>query len=730
MPRYSNELLKLFSSLNEQQRLVVDVGQGLCCVSACAGSGKTLSLVARVARLVADGLDPKFILAMTFTRAAAAEMETRLSKLGITGARVGTIHSLCRQILAESRHRILDSVKLDEKGTMKYELKKILWDLRRKRRLNLWNVDLEWVERYISACKAEGIVHVEGDPFGLNLYSELFTYRKALASSSKAGIRPRLLHEILLELESRRSAAGLFDYDDMLSWAWMLLVADDGERAQWRGRYSVVLIDEAMDSTKVQWDIARFLVGLNSCFLSTETVPCAPIADNEDHNLMVIGDPAQSLYSFRNAYPKEFVDFWNADPVKKISLTLNYRSNVEICKFGTEIIKGRKWNLAGKIVAADQKEVKGKIKTIRYDTIEHEATHTIHKCKEIAQTSGLRSCAVLGRMKVSLDLAEIECIRSRIKYVKMASGSFFESKETQDVLAYLRVAAGYDQTGYWIRHLINRPFRYIGNEFIQTAREVSRERQIPLLEAMLGVLGSKLATRQTRALESLSSLLMRIHKDAARAEKNKVERLIEDEAAKKAEEAKKDKETKKDEAAKKDKETKKGEAAIAPEDLLCGPANGISMMLRDTKYLESIKSEDGLNKFDDSKEIAVEALRRIARQFVSYGEFLGFVDQVINAVKAAKKSGLKVTEGSREDALILSTIHRSKGLEFQHVFVVDVSEGIFPARKAEDQEEELRLFYVAATRAMKTCTISCGGNKAAESIFFAEARKILEGIHR
>ena len=1059
---YPPNVLALFAKLNEYQRAVADVGEGLACVIGNPGSGKTGSLIARIARLIYDGLPPQYILAMTFTRAAATEMSERLKALGLHGARVSTIHSLCRQILAESHLHLLDHVTVDEKGGLLIELRKIMGEFRKKNKIGWTGVDFEAVTRFISACKAESFSYVASDPFSLNMRAETAILHIASKYSKAAGIRPQVLRDLFFEQERRREIAGKMDFDDMLSWAWMTLLTSEEDRLRWRNRYSVVITDETQDSSPVQWDVSRLLAGMDSCIRFVKELPdkWQPKMDTKSHNLMTVGDVSQcldgatqittqdgtspletiipgqyatasvhgkpvyrkvlkkgdqikhsivkitledgrqlvgstdhlvflaipkaseyfhtylqynyefgfrvgntssfkavkskaacwrlkegggnllwlldahsseaaailhkeqlalrhsltdavytdvnsksrilanraeqlfaefgsngrkvlnayhmlfnrpvhitqrsfnhahsyvlqsltithvvgslhgseillessaladlqvrkrisdelgytviavkdrtwlirkrikdsalaqqfvcslqrileetlripvnvrmtlanavgpefekftastlsgavpglyvwtqkgvakkiiahehiietrelhdieiesatnyfangiavhnSIYSWRSATPSLFMDFWKRDDVQKLNLPINYRSNNQICKASSELVKGKAWHLGGEIVAHDKTEVTNKIKTVHYDTVENEAAHVVSKCKELAIDDGLRSCAILARLKVSLDLAEIECIRHRIKYIKMASGSFFESKETQAILGYLRVAGGWDPDGRWLHYIINQPFRFIGKELIRKGEMEARTNGLPLLDALLGPCASEMNGRQRTALEELRKLLLELNSMIIKAEMHNGNAAVA---------------LKSDPKEESDPDILRGKL---------GPVEGITLMLRKTKYLEALRREEGLIRFDESKETAIEALRRISSQFLSYREFLGYVDQIINAVTRARKTGLRLSEGATDDALILSTAHRSKGLEFKHVFIIDTTEGTFPCSRAEDMDEELRLFYVAVTRAAKTCEVSWSGDAStSRSVFVKKLSTIL-----
>jgi len=693
MTNYSAPLQTLFDGLNEHQTRAINVGQEQACLIGVPGSGKTRTIVARIARMVADGLDPQYILAMTFTRAAAQEMTDRLKSLGIHTARVGTIHSVCRQIIASDTAMFQD-YRLDERNQLHLELKKTLGGMRKDRKIPNTGVDLEGVSRYVEACKARGLCYVYTDPFGLNMRSEEVMLRQADNYRHLAGLPRHKLLDVFIAFEQRRGSLGLYGFDDMLLWAWMQLAVDPMSRERWRGRWSVVIVDEAQDSNPVQWDISRFLVGLDSCIPATSALDEPPVIDDRPHSLMVGGDPSQSIFGWRSAEPTLFVEYSKHKDVTTYVLPVNYRSNSQICDVGTHIVKGRPWHLAGKIQPAVPEAAPKAVKIARYDTSQAEADDVIAQCMAIAQDSGLRSCAVLSRLRVGLDLAEIACIRNRIPYIKMASGSFFESREVKDILAYLRVAAGYDEEGRWLRHIINRPFRYIGNAFIGMCESFATANGISLLDAMMLKM-NKLNYRQRNSLEDLYKLLQELNEIAVLAGER--EQAHQEHLAACAEA----------EAAGKTPPVEPKSDDI--DRMLAGPAQMIGVTLRRTDYLEELRREEGLLGLDESKQAMLTALQRMAVLFRSVREFLIYVDRLTVAVQQAKKSGLRKKESDKSDALVLSTIHRCKGLEWGNVFLVDVVQGRFPCARAEDADEELRLLYVAVTRAIKTCNISYVG---------------------
>ena len=724
--RYPPQLAQLLAGLNDYQLSAVGVGVGQASLVGAPGSGKTRTIVARIARLVADGLDPAYILAMTFTKAAAAEMNQRLIELGIRGVRVGTIHSVARQIVAAETD-LFDHGRLDEGWRLTLELKKLMGDLRRQGKMPTRGVDLEVISRFIESCKANGPCYIFNDPWGLNMQSEPFVMTQARRWAPAAGLKTQRLMEIYTEMERRRVSCGLYDYNDMQLWSWMQLVGDEISLEKWRNRWSVVIVDEAQDSNRVQWDLARFLVGLHSCIPGVREISTAPKMDDGNHNLMVGGDPSQSIFGWRSAVPREFMTYAEAKETQQYVLPINYRSNGSICSVGTRLVRGKKWHLVGEMKPFNKDAAPDAVSIRRYDNPEVEAAGVLDEILTICQEKPLGSCAILARLRICLDLAEIECIRRRIKYIKRASGSFLESREVKDVLAYIRVAAGHDPDGTWLKHLINRPFRYIGREFLRRCEETAAVENISLLDAIVN-LKRVLSFKQRKAIDELVRLLKDMNAIAVKCERQEVEaekkgkdsavvvdgklsmaaieRLAAHDETKTAAEDAISNKAKADDT--NGGSGKPGEADDIEEPTR-GPADLVTMMLDRTCYIEAVRREEGLLGMDESKLAIFGELHRMASMFRTPAQFLAYIDGLRVAVQRAQKSGLRVRTDGSSDALVLSTIHSAKGLEWDHVFLVDVVEGRFPCARAEEYDEELRLLYVAVTRAAKTCTVSFTG---------------------
>jgi len=674
---YPEKLQALLSSLTNRQVDGVNIGPGQAVVVGCAGGGKTRVVCARIARMVQDGLDPKYILAMTFTNQAANEMNERLEGLGVDtktnlGCRVGTIHSVCRQIV-RVESSLFDNMRLDTRNNMNFELKKLVDQYRRKGYISRDRGDIEAIKRFIATCKCSGLSWVFENPFGTNTRAEDFIRNHAILWAKATGVEPRRLLLLFIDLERLRAQKSSYSFDDMQLWAWMLLVTDEAVRKRWRQRWSAIIMDEAQDSSFAQMDIARFLAGLSSCMPMVRELPFAPQIDDGHHSLMLVGDTAQSVYGWRDAHPEALLRYYRAARTTKVHLNTNHRSNATLCDFADKIVQGKSWNVNDKIVSASGERVPGCIKIVDYPSAEAEAVGTIASCMEFATTSSYANTVILSRLNVGLQLAEIECIRNRIRYVKRSAGSFFDSNVCQVILAYLRVAAGKDPQRHWEQFIINRPFRFIAGDFVAKATAAVGKSYTSIVDMMVEM-SDQLTARQRGTIRQLQQLMDELT-DMADSCRNM------------------------------DGMRAAGQPIDPAEDIR--PGRLIETMVVKTKYLEVIRQQEGAATMDESKLAAISELIRMANMFGTAEDFLVYADRLAIAVQQAGRVGLRVEDKEeQQDALVLSTIHKSKGLEWDHVHLIDVAAGRMPSAMSSDAEEELRLLFVAATRARKTLTIS------------------------
>jgi len=658
----------LLDSLNSEQRAAANVGPGRLALAGCPGSGKTRTIVARIARMVKEGYPAEKILAMTFTKRAAATMNERLAYLGIEGTRVGTIHSVCFQIL-QAYLPMMETLKLSESGFgQQIELKKIVQGRKRRRAISPRTaVDISNLQRYIADNKARGATYLYGNLFGRNEQVKDGMLSLAEKWTKRTGLAPVQLYNIYCDLESVRGASGWYDYDDMMNWAWQVLTTDDAALARWRSRWSVIIVDEAQDQTPIQWDLAFLLAGMRSRIVR------GAVEMEPPHNLMVALDISQSLYAWRSAEPDIALDFATAEETRLIRAPRNYRSGSLLCEVASDLVHGEPWHLGGRMVS-EKNGSSGAVEFMRSDHILLEAAGAVAWCIDRAEEAGtLRGCAILSRLSAILHLAEIECARRGIPYIKRAGGSFVDAKEVQDILAYIRVAAKFDPDGRAAKRALKAPFRKLGNQLFADADRMfsAKGGRISYAECLL--LGGGMGHKQRRAIMEF-------------------EDLIED-----------------------------------LEGYLDAPGILVERIVRKTGYLNYLREDRGMASVDSSKAAILEELEWLGSLFDTAQAFLSWADQMAISMRQHQKA-LARADQVEEEALVLSTVHSAKGLEWNYVALCDMVQGRCPWNLGYSQDEERRIAYVGFTRAAEGIRISwSGAEKAPSSPFVAE---IYKSLHR
>lgn len=426
----------LLRGLNPEQEAIVDHFEGPCLSQAVAGCGKTHSVVERIARLVKRGVPGEQILAVTFSKKAADEMNHRLRKLGISSARVGTFHSLCLQILKEDATE-WGSWQVDERNRARSVLKEVVgfkylkWD----------NHDFGKLTRYITICKAN--LWAWDSPEAVSYAREQFGFHGPKASEAY-NLSDDLMHQ-----------AGMLTFDDFLIFANKHLDIDTNREA-WAAKWSQIIVDEYQDTNRAQDSVIEKLA--------------------RDHrNLMVVGDVAQAIYAFRGAQPSFIQNFEERWKAKRVAMVRNYRSGRAIIAAANAIIAPAKFRMPEEMVAERVSE--GSVQVKRCANFDAEGSEIVSWAKRTLEEGGsLTDCTVLFRTNAQSRAVEEALLKAKVPYVLVGGVSFYERKEVKDLLGYLRVAAGTDHDGDAVRRCINAPFRYLGKAFVERVREAARGR--------------------------------------------------------------------------------------------------------------------------------------------------------------------------------------------------------------------------------------------------------------
>lgn len=464
------------SRLNEQQKEAVKHKDGPLLILAGAGSGKTATIVHRIAYLISEyNIKPYNILAVTFTNKAAQEMKTRVENLIGEQAKdvtISTFHSFCAKMLRREIHRtslyssqysIFDDK--DSKDLMKEVFKELeidpktyspssfsAWISKFKNEL----INYEEVEKIM-----EWILNPTSNPPKLSPYVDLNKGVKILR-----GIPPMLwgmLCTIYKQYQTKLERNNALDFDDLLFVAVKLLSEDEQLLAKIQNQYKYVMIDEYQDTNHAQYMLSKLLVAAH-------------------RNIAVVGDDYQSIYSFRSADIRNILNFEKDYPeAKVIKLEQNYRSTGNILHMANKIIsfnvnqkKKKLWTAKG--------EGEKVIYNICSDT-EEEAEYIAQNIMNLRNKYNLSNFAVLYRINAQSRAIEDALIKRGLNYKVTGGFSFYERKEIKDISAYLKVIHNPSNDVDLLR-IINAPKRGIGKATVDKAIEYANDKKISLWKAL------------------------------------------------------------------------------------------------------------------------------------------------------------------------------------------------------------------------------------------------------
>lgn len=663
----------LLEGLNPEQRQVVEFGEGAALVLAGAGAGKTRALVHRVAMLTTMGIGARQILAVTFSKKAADEMNERLHTLGIGAAAVGTWHALAYRILREERREFCDW-EIDDRSRFRFIVKDVLgwqgmsWD----------SADLGVVLSYIGLCKARcaepGTEAAEAEA------------QKLFDANPCNQTNPRLLTEAYQRATAAQLQRQLMTFDDQLLWTWRLLRDDPDACARWAARFAYVLQDEAQDCNPVQSEIAEMLARPHG-------------------NYMMVGDPAQSIYGFRGAAPEKFTSFETEWAPVVIRMNRNYRSGAEVIEAANRLTEHMAEGTHLGVGMLPERGTHAAIELHEHDDLDAEGEGVARACLE-AHEDGVRwgDMACLYRTNAQSRGVEEACLRNRIPYVVIGGTNFYQRREVKDLIAYLRVAAG---TAEWddVRRSINSPWRFLGRAF-QSRVQDAHAPGSDWLETVARVAeGPGLQSRQRTSVFEWAGLIDGLRRSMAIAGNAEPPELHGDDGN--------------------------------PYDIPMNPASDIhahrpaallERIITETDYMRFITRDEGAESTENNRVSNVRELVRATERFRTTAEFLEYVDTTVQAARKATREG-------GDDRVTLCSLHRSKGLEWPLVAVIGCNDQILPHGRSDDLEEERRLFYVGITRARDILHVShvraaaFGARVVAlePSPFLAEAGFELEG---
>lgn len=634
------------SGLNEPQREAVTHINGPLMIVAGAGSGKTKVLTTRIAHLMANGVDSFNILALTFTNKAAAEMKERVERiLGNTEARnlyIGTFHSVFARLLRAEAHKIgfPNNFTIYDTDDSRSVLKTVINELNLDDKHYKPNV----VHNRISQAKNALVGPAE-------YATDYYIQQEDIRSNRPA------IAQVYQAYTARCFKNGAMDFDDLLLKMYELLKDFPEVLYKYQHKFKYIMIDEYQDTNPVQYQITKLLAAVHE-------------------NICVVGDDAQSIYSFRGATIENILQFEkDYDDVKIIKLEQNYRSTQSILNVANEVIKNNK----GQIPKALWTENEGgeKIRLVRTMTDNDEGRFVADTIQEqkLRNHYHNRDFAILYRTNAQSRSFEESLRRMGIPYRIYGGLSFYQRKEIKDMIAYLRVIVN-TRDEEALKRIINYPVRGIGKTTIEKAVTIANSQNITLWDVLTraGEFGFKAG-----ALESVQNFVTMIGYFKSMLEtKNAYDVAVQ-----------------------------VGKHTNLVKELFSDKTSeGLARYENVQELLNSVKEwvDDRNNQalIDDDGIVSEGALEN-GQPPVGTASLGAYLQQITLLTDADDDKG-------NADAVKMMTIHAAKGLEFEVVFVGGVEETLFPSALSintrEELEEERRLFYVAVTRAKKRLWLS------------------------
>ena len=618
----------LLFGLSERQRDAVTHIDGPLLIIAGPGSGKTRVMAHRVAYLIGvTGVPPWKILAVTFTNKAARELLERCERLVGSGSnelQVRTFHGFCSRVLRSDG----ENVGLKSDFTI-YDPD----DQARVTRRILEDIDIDpkqFPPRSVLGVISDAKNNLQS-PEHLSKRTE--TYRDEVISRIYEAYEASLLR------------ANAVDFDDLLLKTYTLLEGHPEMLEKYQQRFEHLLVDEFQDTNPLQFQVAR-LLALKS------------------RNICVVGDPDQSIYSWRHADPSNLTDFQSTfNETKIVTLDQSYRSTQIILEAADSVIGNNDERMEKNLWTENDRGAR--ITVAEAYNEEEEARLVLQATAELHDKHGIdrNEIAVMYRVNAQSRAFEVTCNREGIPYRLVGGVKFYDRKEVKDTLAFLRVVANPADDAA-IERVINVPARGISAKSLTELRRVSLANNVPILDVILDISRVKsgdeepaayVITLATRALNSIAKF------------GDLITRLIEQ------------------------------SLALDTTELidLTVERTGYGAMLREDK-------ERGEERMEN-----LEELRASAEQFSGSEERGQLSDFLENVALVSDVDTLQGGDDSDidADAITLITLHQAKGLEYDAVFLVGLEEGMLPhSRSVEDPaqiEEERRLLYVGMTRARK-----------------------------
>ena len=581
--------------MNEAQRKAVMHGEGPLLVLAGPGSGKTFTITQRILYLIEKmKVPPEEILVITFTKEAALSMQHRFleqSNLYLP-VNFGTFHSVFYHILNQSQ---ISSHKKIMGETQKKSLLYSILTHYLPNAVQQKDVDIASLLSAISYFKNTGDM-------------------KCATERAPSECR-EMFHEILSAYEHTRKKSNSIDFDDMIYECAELLHKNKEVQQYWQGRFSHILMDEFQDICPMQYRVVKLL-------------------SKPPYNLFAVGDDDQAIYGFRGSNPKCLMQFAADYQAKQILLNVNYRSCKAIVEVSGLVISENKERFQKVMIAEKDEENERNNISIRTFTGREEQYHYLTQV--LSEINNNDTCAVLFRTNSYMQGFAVRLQQEGIDFtMKERVNNIYQQYIVQDIMAYLRLAAGENLRKLWLR-IMNKPSRYISREALAGEKEV-----VTLEEIQAYYKNMKPQNPAFLYLDKIRSSL----------------EILEQQ---------------------------------------------LTYLRNATPFIavQYVRRVIGYDKAVPQKENVIELLEWLSEDAKNYRT----LPEWLKAQKEYEEKLKVENTGNTSSKIQLMTVHAAKGLEFDHVWIPDCNEKIFPHGSMPDKEaceEERRIFYVAMTRAKK-----------------------------
>ena len=613
----------LLSELNERQREAVQAIDGPLLIVAGPGSGKTRFITYRIAYLMrVVGVSPGRIAAVTFTNKAAREMKTRVESVAGFGSdrlTIGTFHAFCARMLRQDG----EALGLDRNY--------VIYD------------DADQID-VIKRSMAE----VEVDPKAFsprNVQSKISGAKSQLLTAdgfaeNTTDYFEEVVSRVYTRYEELMAQSNAVDFDDLLLKAYLLLARNEEVARKYQERFVHFMIDEFQDTNVAQYAIARLIAA-------------------KHRNLCVVGDPDQSIYSWRNADIRNILSFQKDFPdARLIALEQNYRSTQNILEAAARLISTNTQRVEKELFT---KNVTGAPISVMegYDESE-EAQLVLREVASLTRSTNggtaryrLGDIAVMYRVNAQSRAFEESCLRHGVPYQVVGGMKFYQRQEVKDLAAYLKLVAN-PNDDVSLNRVINLPSRGIGRRTMDELTRLARDRDCSMFDAILALspdsniggplVSSPFTARAVRALTDFRNLIDELR---SYAESNNIVDLIDH-------------------------------------------------VLARTGYRDYLS---GLDDRPDERLENIDEFKAASRDYIHLGPVGGLIAFLESVSLVSDVDSME----EKPDLITLITLHQAKGLEYPIVFMAGMEDGLLPHSRSMDEpasmEEERRLCYVGMTRA-------------------------------